>query len=46
MEKACWVPFDILEKFMIDVFQKVGIPEEDARVCADVLKPQIGRAHV
>lgn len=37
MEKACWVPFDILEKFMVEVFQKVGIPEEDARVCADVL---------
>jgi L-2-hydroxycarboxylate dehydrogenase (NAD+) len=32
-----WVPFDLLEAFMVDVFKGVGVPEEDARVCADVL---------
>jgi len=37
MENICWVPFDLLEKFMIDVFVKIGIPKEDAAVCADVL---------
>ncbi len=37
MENICWVPFDLLEGFMVEVFQKIGIPEEDARICADVL---------
>jgi len=32
-----WVDFDTLENFMIDVFKGVGVPEEDARICADVL---------
>lgn len=32
-----WIKFDILEKFIIDVFKGVGVPEEDARICADVL---------
>ena len=32
-----WVPFDLLEAFMVDVFKGVGVPEADARVCADVL---------
>jgi L-2-hydroxycarboxylate dehydrogenase (NAD+) len=32
-----WVPFDLLEAFVVDVFRGVGVPEEDARVCADVL---------
>ena len=32
-----WVPFDLLEAFMVDVFKGVGVPDEDARVCADVL---------
>jgi L-2-hydroxycarboxylate dehydrogenase (NAD+) len=32
-----WVPFDLLEAFMVDVFKGVGIPEADARVCAEVL---------
>ena len=33
----CRVPFDLLESFMIDVFRGIGVPEEDARTCADVL---------
>jgi len=36
-EDHAWVPFDLLEAFMVDVFKGVGVPEEDARVCADVL---------
>jgi len=32
-----WVDFDSLENFMVDVFKGVGVPEEDARICADVL---------
>ncbi|MDD5503285.1 MAG: Ldh family oxidoreductase, partial [Candidatus Thermoplasmatota archaeon] len=31
------VKADILENFMVDVFQKVGIPKEDAKICAEVL---------
>ena len=29
--------FDKLEAFMRDVFIKVGVPAEDAAVCADIL---------
>jgi LDH2 family malate/lactate/ureidoglycolate dehydrogenase len=36
-EDYSWVPFDLLESFMVDVFKGVGVPEEDARICADVL---------
>ncbi len=32
-----WMPFDRLESFMVDVFRALGVPEDDARVCADVL---------
>jgi LDH2 family malate/lactate/ureidoglycolate dehydrogenase len=31
------VPFDILERFMVDVFKGVGVPGDDARICAEVL---------
>jgi LDH2 family malate/lactate/ureidoglycolate dehydrogenase len=31
------VPFDILESFMADVLRKIGVPEDDARICAEVL---------
>ncbi|MFW3146184.1 MAG: Ldh family oxidoreductase [Thermoplasmatota archaeon] len=31
------VPFDTLENFMGEVFISLGVPEEDARICADVL---------
>ena len=36
-EKTWWVDFDLLENFMIDVFKGVGIPENDAKICAKVL---------
>ena len=32
-----WVSFDIMEKFIIDVFKGLGVPEEEAKICADVL---------
>ena len=36
-EKIIWEKFEIMEQFMIDVFKKVGVPEEDAMVCAEIL---------
>lgn len=36
-EKFVWIDFDTMEKFMIDVFKGLGVPESDARICADVL---------
>ena len=32
-----WVDFDLLENFMKDAFAAIGIPKDDAAVCADVL---------
>jgi L-2-hydroxycarboxylate dehydrogenase (NAD+) len=31
------IPVNVIEKFMMDVFQGLGVPQEDARVCADIL---------
>ena len=36
-EKSHWVNFDTMEQFMLDVFKGVGVPEEDAKICAEVL---------
>ncbi|MCW4049930.1 MAG: Ldh family oxidoreductase [Candidatus Bathyarchaeota archaeon] len=36
-DNVVWVNFDTLERFMVDVFKEQGVPEEDAKVCADVL---------
>jgi LDH2 family malate/lactate/ureidoglycolate dehydrogenase len=36
-KNSVWVDFNTLENFMVDVFVGVGVPEEDARICADVL---------
>ena len=35
--EVTWVDFHTMERFIVDVFKGVGVPEEDARVCADVL---------
>jgi LDH2 family malate/lactate/ureidoglycolate dehydrogenase len=32
-----FVPADIIVDFIMDVFQGLGVPEDDARICADVL---------
>lgn len=31
------IPFDYMYQFMVDVFTGIGVPEKDAKVCADVL---------
>ena len=36
-ETRPYVAWDLVENFMIDAFKAVGVPEEDARICADVL---------
>lgn len=39
MEKETrpFIPWEMVDDFMTAVFMKVGVPEEDARLCADVL---------
>lgn len=37
METRPYVSWDLVNRFMIDVFQHYGVPAEDAKVCADVL---------
>jgi len=32
-----WIDFEIVKNFMKDVFVKIGVPENDAGICADVL---------
>ena len=36
-EDCIWIDFDMMERFMVDVFRGVGVPEDDAKICADVL---------
>ncbi|MBA7601878.1 putative oxidoreductase YjmC [subsurface metagenome] len=36
-EDTLTIDFEILERFMVDVFRGVGVPKEDAKTCADVL---------
>jgi LDH2 family malate/lactate/ureidoglycolate dehydrogenase len=36
-DKVFWVPFDTMEAFMRDVFVGVGVPADDAAVCAEIL---------
>ncbi|HEY5653597.1 MAG TPA: Ldh family oxidoreductase, partial [Pontiella sp.] len=31
------ISFDYMYKFMLDVFLGIGVPEEDAKICADIL---------
>lgn len=37
METRPYVQWDLMNAFMIDVFKAYGVPEEDAKICADVL---------
>ena len=32
-----YVPWQMMNSFMVDVFREYGVPEEDAKICADVL---------
>ncbi len=34
---STFVAFDVMERFIADVFKGLGVPEEDAKICADVL---------
>ncbi|NLW91076.1 MAG: Ldh family oxidoreductase [Syntrophomonadaceae bacterium] len=36
-ENCCWLDINVLETFMRDVFIGLGVPEDDAAICADVL---------
>jgi len=36
-DDVCWIPADTLENFITDVFRGVGVPDDEARICADVL---------
>jgi len=36
-EGAVWWDFDTVEKFMIDVFKGYGMPDNDARIAAEIL---------
>ncbi len=37
METRPYVAWDMIGSFMVDVFKAYGVPEEDAKICADVL---------
>jgi len=37
METRPYVQWELINSFMIDVFKAYGVPEEDAKICADVL---------
>ncbi|MBV1758445.1 MAG: Ldh family oxidoreductase [Dethiosulfatibacter sp.] len=32
-----WVKFELMEEYMVKVFIAAGVPEDDARICAEVL---------
>ncbi|MDY7077208.1 MAG: Ldh family oxidoreductase [Chloroflexota bacterium] len=37
MTETTYIPVDIIANLMLDVFQGLGVPKEDALICADVL---------
>ena len=37
METRPYVSWELMGRFMVDVFKAYGVPEADARICADVL---------
>ena len=37
METRPYVQWQLMNDFMVDVFKCYGVPEEDAKICADVL---------
>jgi LDH2 family malate/lactate/ureidoglycolate dehydrogenase len=37
LDHTVHLPVDTLHRFMMDVFKGVGVPDEEARICADVL---------
>jgi L-2-hydroxycarboxylate dehydrogenase (NAD+) len=37
LEEVAYVPVEVIGSFIVDVFERLGTPPEDARICADVL---------
>lgn len=37
MSEISWLDFEFAERFIVEVFKKLGVPENDAKICADVL---------
>ena len=37
MPETVYIPVSVMADFMFDVFREAGVPEEDARICTDVL---------
>jgi LDH2 family malate/lactate/ureidoglycolate dehydrogenase len=37
MEDVVWVDFKMMENFAADVLKRLGVPENDARICADAI---------
>ena len=37
METRPYVPWDLMNAFLVDAFKGYGVPAEDAAICADVL---------
>lgn len=37
MQNATRVPADVIQSFMIEVFEALGTPQEDAHICAEIL---------
>ncbi len=37
MDESIYLPVNVIENFTVDVFEGLGTPWEDARICADVL---------
>ena len=37
METRPYVPWELMNDFLIEAFKGYGVPEEDAAICADVL---------
>jgi L-2-hydroxycarboxylate dehydrogenase (NAD+) len=37
MPEIVYIPVDVIAGFMFDVFRGVGVPDEEARICTDVL---------
>jgi L-2-hydroxycarboxylate dehydrogenase (NAD+) len=36
-QEIIYLHFNIIQDFMIDVFKALGVPEDEARICSDVL---------
>jgi len=37
MAKEEFIPFEVIEQFMVEILMKAGLPEEDSKIVTDVL---------